>query len=80
MPEKPFRIPDEFLKKLLELTGSSDRHKGFMLFCFDANGTFCPIMLIKDKPMELALTKGIERWLNYVEDSSGFSPQEEEMD
>lgn len=79
MAQSSFRIPDAFLQKLYELTGSQDQYKGFLLFCFDAKGKFTPLLAKKDPVIEMALIRGIEEWLDKINSGESMMISEQEM-
>jgi hypothetical protein len=63
-----FSIPENFLDKLYELTGSADKYKGFVLVYSNEKGY--PIIHNKCEShlIEMGLIKTIESYLQKLED------------
>jgi len=63
-----FAIPDNFLDKLYELTGSADKYKGFLLVYSNEKGF--PIIFNKCEShlVEMGLVKTLETYLEKAED------------
>ena len=82
-----FEIPDSFLEQLYELTGGSEKNKGYFLCHIDENG-ICQIKYKFDSQATLfAIDRTIEIYLNQQESdlllNSGnvdFFEQDEEDD
>lgn len=65
-----FAIPENFLDKLYELTGSANKYKGFILVYSNEKGT--PIIFNKcEAPLiEMGLTKTLESYLEKVQEEN----------
>tara|TARA_B110000285_G_C14796245_1_gene455335 strand:+ start:96 stop:314 length:219 start_codon:yes stop_codon:yes gene_type:complete len=63
-----FAIPDNFLDKLYELTGSVEKYKGFLLVYSNEKGN--PIIFNKCEShlVEMGLIKTLETYLEKTED------------
>tara|TARA_R110000803_G_scaffold180788_1_gene243204 strand:- start:7 stop:225 length:219 start_codon:yes stop_codon:yes gene_type:complete len=63
-----FAIPDNFLDKLYELTGSVEKYKGFVLIYSNEKGN--PIIFNKCEShlVEMGLIKTLETYLEKTED------------
>ena len=63
-----FSIPENFLDKLYELTGSADKYKGFILVYSNEKGY--PIIFNKCEShlIEMGLIKTLESYLQKLED------------
>lgn len=69
-----FQIPDEFISKLYDLTGTRDSHKGFILFCIDnEKNTRTLTTPNADSATMMALRKTAEIWLNEMDARDGVS-------
>ena len=82
MPDQPFQIPPPFLSKLYELTGSTEHHKGFFLFCIDNKGNPRPISSRMDTSTNMCLRKCAEIYLSELNDHDaiGSNMRDEEDD
>ena len=65
-----FSIPENFLDKLYELTGSVDKYKGFVLVYSNEKGN--PIIFNKSEShiVEMGLIKTLETYLQKIEDNT----------
>lgn len=63
----PFQIPEAFLVKLYELTGSPDKDKGFFLFLIDNEGNPRPIASRMSASTNMCLRKCAEIYLNELD-------------
>lgn len=68
----PFQIPDAFLHKLYELTGSANKNKGFFLFVVDDEGEPRPLISQMDSVTRMALRKCAEIYLRELDDHDGI--------
>lgn len=68
----PFQIPEAFLAKLYELTGSADKDKGFFLFLIDNEGNPRPISSRMSMSTNMCLRKCAEIYLREMDDHDGI--------
>lgn len=68
-----FQIPDQFLTKIYELTGSADKDKGFLLFLIDNEGNPRPIASQMSMATNMCLRKCAEVYLRELDDHDGIS-------
>ena len=62
-----FKIPESFLDTLYEMTGGSDKHKGYFLFCIDENGKNQIKSKFDSEASEFSVIKCIELFIiNYT--------------
>ncbi len=80
MPEEPFQIPQPFLKKLYELTGSANHNKGFLLFLIDNKGNPRPINSPMDISTNMCLRKCAEIYLDEMNHADGIGSLMEDED
>lgn len=80
MPNQTFQIPDQFLAKLYELSGSASANKGFFLFLIDESGNPRPISSRMDMSTNMCLRKCAEIYLRELDDHDGIGsmPDEDE--
>lgn len=72
-PEKiyNFAIPESFLKRLYDFTGSSTHDRGFCLAYVDQSGQVMVMQKAETQIIDLGLRKGMEKFLIDMEESEG---------
>lgn len=58
-----FELPENLLEKLYELSGGSDKYKGFILCNCSENGSPTIFSKFDSTVVELGLRKTLEQWL-----------------
>jgi hypothetical protein len=76
MSNQSFQIPEQFLVKLYELTGSADKNKGFILFLIDNDGNPRPILSKMDMSTNMCLRKCAEIYLRELDDHDAIGSSE----
>ncbi len=66
-----FAIPESYLKRLYDFTGSSDKDRGFMLAYVNQEGQVMIIQKSESQIIDLGLRKGMEKFLIDMEESEG---------
>mgnify|MGYP006226705697 CR=1 FL=1 len=66
-----FCIPDSFLKRLYDFTGSSEKDRGFCLAYVNQIGQVMVIQKAESQIIDLGLRKAIEKFLIDMEESEG---------
>lgn len=59
-----FQIPDPFLAKLKDLSGTENAYKGFLLFVLDEEKNPRPVLMVDDTATMLALKFAAQKWLD----------------
>lgn len=68
---KKFEIPDEFLKKLYDLTGGVDKNKGYFVCYIDETNDVQICQKFDGQATEFAIMKGLEIFV--AENSMSYS-------
>jgi hypothetical protein len=66
-----FAIPESFLKRLYDFTGSSTNDRGFCLAYVDQSGQVMVMQKAETQIIDLGLRKGLEKFLIDMEESEG---------
>ncbi len=66
-----FAIPESYLKRLYDFTGSSEKDRGFMLAYVNQAGQVMVIQKAESQIIDLGLRKAIEKFLIDMEESEG---------
>lgn len=66
-----FAIPESFLKRLYDFTGSSTHDRGFCLAYVDQSGQVMVMQKAETQIIDLGLRKGLEKFLIEMEESEG---------
>ena len=66
-----FTIPESFLKKLYDFTGSSEKDRGLCLAYVNQNGQVMVIQKAESQIIDLGLRKALEKFLIDMEESEG---------
>lgn len=67
-----FRVPQQLLEKIFELSGDSDHNKGFILCMVDQTGK--PVVFTKSQSqiVDMGLRKSLEKYLIELEESENL--------
>lgn len=66
-----FAIPESYLKRLYDFTGTSDKDRGFMLAYVNQEGQVMIMQKAESQIIDLGLRKGVEKFLIDMEESEG---------
>jgi len=80
MSNQSFQVPEPFLHKLYELTGSATHNKGFLLFMIDNLGNPRPINSRMDVSTNMALRKCAEIYLEELNAHDGIGSNMDDGD
>ena len=67
-----FKVPQQLLEKIFELSGDSDHNKGFVLCMVDQTGK--PVVFTKSQSqiVDMGLRKSLEKYLIELEESENL--------
>lgn len=67
-----FRVPQQLLEKIFELSGDSEHNKGFVLCMVDQTGK--PVVFTKSQSqiVDMGLRKSLEKYLIELEESENL--------
>lgn len=67
-----FKVPDQLLQKIFEISGDSDHNKGFILAMVDQTGK--PVVFTKSQSqiVDMGLRKSLEKYLIELEESENL--------
>lgn len=76
LPLTDFKLPEEFLTKIFELSGSTEGNRGFVLAFVNHRGD--PIVYTKadNQIIEMGLRKALEKYLIESEEADHFDGQD----
>jgi len=66
-----FTLPESFLKRLYDFTGSSSKDRGFCLAYVNQVGQVMVMQKAESQIIDLGLRKGLEKFLIDMEESEG---------
>lgn len=66
-----FTLPDSFLQRLYEFSGSSSKDRGFLLAYVNQGGQVVVVQKAESQIIDLGLRKGVEKYLIDIEESEG---------
>ena len=76
-----FRVPQQLLEKIFELSGNSEHNKGFVLCMVDQTGK--PLVFAKSQSqiVDMGLRKSLEKYLMELEESENLlDPNSDNLD
>tara|TARA_A100001011_G_C14320475_1_gene850335 strand:+ start:4365 stop:4631 length:267 start_codon:yes stop_codon:yes gene_type:complete len=67
-----FKVPDQLLQKIFEISGDTDHNKGFILVMVDQTGK--PVVFTKSQSqiVDMGLRKSLEKYLIELEESENL--------
>tara|TARA_R100000808_G_C2083257_1_gene106357 strand:- start:436 stop:696 length:261 start_codon:yes stop_codon:yes gene_type:complete len=76
LPLTDFKLPEEFLAKIFELSGSTEGNRGFVLTFVNQRGEPTVYTKADSQIIEMGLRKSLEKYLIDSEEADHFSGQD----